>query len=226
MPYLQGLEEKISNISNELLRFHASEYIDFIHGLTELSNIMDKKFYLVVGYEPTTVSSSGLLGNILGRKEQSKISFSINEWKKYTEEIGQRVGLIISGLSAMGMASQQLDTQKTIELFYNVYNPQEAIAEKLTDIENMRASVVSGKSNNATPPNPPSPTGPAEQSLEEKVNSITPPDMEALKKESQIQAIKPEPNPAAANLANPNPDTSTNNQPISPATPPVDRTNI
>lgn len=142
-PYLLGLQKKVAQTSNELLRFHAMEYIEFVRGLTEVTNIMDKQFYCVVGYDPPSLNKSGLLGNILGRKEQHTITFSSKEWTNYTQELNQRVQLVVNGLSAIGLISEQLNTQKSIELYYSVYNPEEATTEKLTDVNSMEASIIS-----------------------------------------------------------------------------------
>lgn len=145
MPYLDSLHDKIKNIGNELLRFHAIEYIEFIHSLTELSNIMDKKFYIVIGFDPPTTSSKGVLGNIFGKKEQSKISFTVKEWAKYTSELEQRVSLIVGGLTGMSLSGEPLDTQKTIELYYNAYNPEEARLEKLSDTDDLQQPIITAK---------------------------------------------------------------------------------
>lgn len=202
MPYLDSLTEKVANIGNELLRFHANEYIQFIQGLTELSNIMDKKFYLIVGYDPPTVTSKGLFGNILGKKEQSKITFSISDWKKYTEELEQRVNLINSGLGAMGLGGHLLDTQATIELFYNVYNPQEGISEKLTDTNELRTPVITAKNNN----------------LAEEISAIKPPELNSQNQTPNTDQKLPE--TGHSEKSSPSPTTPPTPQPIAPpATP-------
>lgn len=144
-PYLHSLQEKIADTPNELLRFHALEYVEFVKGLTELTNIMDKKFFVVVGFEPQTLNKTSLLGNLFGKKEQSKIKFTAAEWKKYTDELSQRVEMIANGLTAIGLKAEVLDTQETIELYYNVFNPEEGSTEKLVEAESLQASIVSTK---------------------------------------------------------------------------------
>ena len=142
-PYLQALEMQISNISNELLRLHSYDYIDFVRKLTQLSNIMDKKFYIVVGYEPQQITKTGVFNSLFGKKEQNNLTFKAKEWEKFTSELKERIQLVQTGLSSIGLGTIPLDTQKAIELFYSIYNPEEAIAEKLEDEQKLEAPIIS-----------------------------------------------------------------------------------
>lgn len=145
-PYLEMLKKNTQNTPNEMLRYHALEYIEFIRRLTEMTNIMDKQFYTVVGYDPPNLVKPGFFARLTGSGgSNQKISFSQANWKKYTDELGRRVDLVSNGLSAIGLNSRPLNTQETIELFYSVYNPEEATAEKLVEAESLEASIVTAK---------------------------------------------------------------------------------
>lgn len=141
-PYLHRLSERVAQEPNELLQLHAYEYIDFVSELTSMTNIMDKKFFVVVGYEPPPTASKGFLSNLFGKK-QDTISFTETDWQKHATEMGQRVGTVAGGLAGLGLKVDTLDTQEAIELLYGVYNPEEATSEKLTEVESMQSSVVS-----------------------------------------------------------------------------------
>lgn len=145
MPYAHTLMEQVSNIGNELLRYHGLEYIDFVLKLTSMVNIMDKQFYVVVGYEPQNFSKSSFFGGLFGKKEQKNISFSSEQWKKYTDQMNERIQLVINGLTAIGLPTKTLSSQETISLFYSLYNPDEGVAEKLTDVQNLEATIISTK---------------------------------------------------------------------------------
>lgn len=144
-PYLMRLSELVKQEPNELLRLHAIEYIDFIARLTETTNIMDKKFYVAVGFEPPITSKRGVLGGLFGGKGKGGVRFSASEWEKFSKELNQRVEVVVNGLVSLGLKSEALDTQKTIEFIYGIYNPDEATTEKLTNVESLEASVVSTK---------------------------------------------------------------------------------
>jgi hypothetical protein len=45
--YLQLVQQSSSGLTNELLKLQAAEYIKYIHELSELANIMSKKFYIM-----------------------------------------------------------------------------------------------------------------------------------------------------------------------------------
>jgi len=141
-PYLHRLSQRVAQEPNELLQLHAYEYIDFVSELTSMTNIMDKKFYVVVGYEPPPTARKGFLSNLFGKK-QDIISFTETDWQKHAAEMGQHVGTIAGGLAGLGLKVDTLDTQEAIELLYGVYNPEEATSEKLTEVESMQSSVVS-----------------------------------------------------------------------------------
>ena len=146
------LGKLVSEEPNELLRLHAVEYIDFIDRLTQTTNIMDKKFYVAVAFEPPVTSRKGILGGLLGNNRKG-VSFTASEWEKFSKELGQRVDAVVNGLSSLGLKSAALDTQKTIEFIYGIYNPDEATTEKLTGVESLEATVVS------TQPMVPPPSG-------------------------------------------------------------------
>jgi uncharacterized membrane protein YqhA len=44
--------------------------------------------------------------------------------KENTEQLTQRVGQVISGISSIGLDASVLENQELVELFYNFYNPQ------------------------------------------------------------------------------------------------------
>ena len=53
-PYLAALAEQYKKQSNELLKTQIKEYTAFVKDLVELGEIMQKRFYVVVPYDPRT----------------------------------------------------------------------------------------------------------------------------------------------------------------------------
>lgn len=138
--YLQGLAEKAKNQTNELLQFQMVDYIDFVSRLITLANIMDKRFYVVVGHETVTNPSKGLFSFVLGRKTTP--SFTQTQFERYKEQLTERVNVMISGLAGLGLRAVQLDTQELVEFYYALYNPEEAVEEKLTDVDDLQSGVI------------------------------------------------------------------------------------
>jgi len=124
--YIENLDSQIENIDNELLRIQAVEYKRFIIGLTELANIMTKSFFVVVPFYITESKSSnkGLLETAKSIFRTSKVMKKMDddEFENYKNQIMQRVDLIISGLSGMGLSPKVLDDSKLKEKFLSYYN--------------------------------------------------------------------------------------------------------
>lgn len=139
-PYLEALQEKSQNMENELLKLQIADYIDFVKRLIEIARVMDKNFFVVVPLAPPTYQKEGFLSRLIGTRTQLRITNQ--EFQKYKEELLERVNIIISGLSSLSLSAASLNTQQIIELFYNIYNPEEATKERLLPPELLKASVI------------------------------------------------------------------------------------
>ncbi len=125
-PYIENLNKQTETIDHELLKIQAIEYTRFVSGLTELTNIMSKKFYVVVPFYliEAPISKRGLL-NFLGSavKPSATIKkFDEAQFESYKAQIIQRVELIYEGLSGIGINTRLLKQQELKDLFYNLYN--------------------------------------------------------------------------------------------------------
>jgi len=136
LPYIKTLEQKQTEQENELLKIQTSEYIDFIKGLTEMTNIMTESFYLVIPYNPMIAKKKGLFNQIFSKKEEKATKeetfqeLKINLW--------QRVEFIATGLRSMGIKTAPLNTEELIELFYKTYNPSAKEEPELQKAKEMR----------------------------------------------------------------------------------------
>lgn len=126
-PYLKSLDSLLEKQSNELLRIQATEYNRFIQGLTELANIMSKKFYIVVPFyaveTPSAKKGLGQTFKSLFLPSKFIKSLSDEELENYKTQINQRVDMITSGISGLGLESKLLGNDDLISLFYTYYNP-------------------------------------------------------------------------------------------------------
>jgi hypothetical protein len=127
-PYLATLEEKLKVQENELLKIQTAEYIDFVRSFVTLSDIMIKRFYTVVPFDPVESKTEGPFEKISSLiKAPSKKSQELPEEKfqEYRNQLFQRVEHIILALAHVGIKAVGLQTEELIELFYNLYNPEE-----------------------------------------------------------------------------------------------------
>ena len=104
-PYLKSLEGLTESLKNELLKIQAVEYTRFIKGLTELTNIMAKKFFIVVPFyaiEAVSPTKAGFFGAIKSAVIPSKFVKTLTEEQlgNYKVQIGQRIGVIAEGRSS------------------------------------------------------------------------------------------------------------------------------
>ncbi|KKS44710.1 MAG: hypothetical protein UV48_C0008G0009 [Candidatus Azambacteria bacterium GW2011_GWA2_42_9] len=126
-PYLKTLEEKLKVQENELLKIQTAEYVDFIRSFVTLSDIMVKRFYVCVPFDPIeskTESPVEKISSLITRTPE-KTSLTEEKFKEYQTQLLQRVEHTILALAHVGIKSGQLQTNELIELFYNLYNPND-----------------------------------------------------------------------------------------------------
>lgn len=146
-PYIERLDKIRSEHDNMLLAYLMEDYIEFISNVAQQTNIMDKKFYVVVPFFPPgsaeKVKEAGknLLSSIFGQKEQT-ITINEEDLEKAKTELRNRVQTIMAGLQQSGVQSLPLDTQELIELYYDAYNPDTATRQQLKNFADMTAPVV------------------------------------------------------------------------------------
>ncbi len=137
--YLSDLQEKEKQQTNELLKMQTREYIQYIQELVSMGNIMNKRFFICVPYNPLSDKHKNFFQSL---KEsftpRSLVKLKHERFKRYKRELDMRVDNVMSALASIGLKGARVDTQSLIELFYNTYNPDTSDQEKMTDIKNLR----------------------------------------------------------------------------------------
>ncbi|MBU0596980.1 hypothetical protein KJ641_00295 [Patescibacteria group bacterium] len=138
-PYLNRLIESERTQTNELLRMQTADYRAFVEELVEIGQIMTKRFYVVVPYDPLSNKKKSWFARV---KEVTRPAKSIilkeERFQKRREDIDRRVREVQTGLEGIGLAVVPLDTQALVELYYNTYNPELALSESLAKVEEIR----------------------------------------------------------------------------------------
>lgn len=143
--YVEKLTALRSEQSNELLGTLMDDYIANIKSLVEQVNIMDKQFYITVPYFPpmSVQKSTNLLDELKAAFEPTPmITVSEEDFKKFKQELSQRMALVASGLTQMGIRALSLGTQELVDLYYAWYNPEVAANQKLIETAQMTTPVV------------------------------------------------------------------------------------
>jgi hypothetical protein len=149
-PYIERLDKIRAEHDNMLLALLMEDYIAYIGNLSEQTNIMDKKFYVVIPFFPVIDAQKALtqsknflggLGNLFSKKEQ-RVVINEADLENAKTELRNRVQAVLAGLSQCNVNGLPLDTQELIELYYDTYNPDTATRQQLKDIGNMTSDIV------------------------------------------------------------------------------------
>ena len=136
--YLETLKQKEKEQTNELLKLQIGEYRNYIGELIELSEIMTKRFYVVVPLTPTADGQRKFMDRLQNLFiPASKVTLQRKRFLDRRQELSQRVELVLSGLYGMGLSAAVLNTQNLIELYYQSYNPETSEYQKVEDINQM-----------------------------------------------------------------------------------------
>lgn len=126
-PYLKSLDQVITTQTNELLKIQAVEYSRFIKGLTELANIMAKKFYVVVPYYAieTPANQGGFANALKSLLAPTKFIANLTDeqLQNYQTQLNQRVDVVLEGIAGLGLEAKVLNKDQLTKLYYSYYNP-------------------------------------------------------------------------------------------------------
>lgn len=139
--YIGALKQQEETIHNELLKTQIRDYRSFVKELVDLGQIMQKRFFVVVPYDPAEngEKSKGFMGKISTAFSPAKV-IKLNEkrFQERKEALMRQISTIASGLGSMSLQVALLDTQGLIELYYSSYNPDVYDTEKLVDVGKLR----------------------------------------------------------------------------------------
>lgn len=134
--YLKLIEQSSNTLTNELLKIQAAEYGKFIKDLSELSNIMSKKFYIVIPFyvfeKPSTTGLGESLKSIFKPSSVVK-QLTPEQLETYKTQLLQRAELIFDGLVGLGLKTKLLEKDDLLNIFYSLYNPSSKTEFKNTE---------------------------------------------------------------------------------------------
>ncbi|MGC1176494.1 MAG: hypothetical protein WA843_00325 [Candidatus Saccharimonadales bacterium] len=149
-PYIEKLDKIRTEHDNMLLAMLMEDYIGYIDNLSQQTNIMDKRFYVVIPFYPVADVQKALtqsknflsgLGGLFKNKDQHIVINEVDLENAKTE-LRNRVQAVLSGLAQSSIQGLPLDTQELIELYYDTYNPDTATRQQLKNFNNMTADIV------------------------------------------------------------------------------------
>lgn len=149
-PYIERLDKIRTEHDNMLLAMLMEDYINYIDQLALQTNIMDKKFYIVIPYFPTanpevaTTQNKNFFKGLVDLFSKNETHIVINEadLEKAKAELRNRVQAVLGGLQQCSIQGLPLDTQELIELYYDTYNPDTATRQQLKNFNDLTADIV------------------------------------------------------------------------------------
>lgn len=122
--YLDKLKElgKVQEI--ELLKIQTEDYRKFIKDLIGGGSIMSKSFFVVVPF--ALIEIPGLSPKKGSSAKEAVIPLNEERFHQAKSQLWQRMQFVSSGLRGCGVQCVPLNTTELIELFWSLYNPEEA----------------------------------------------------------------------------------------------------
>jgi type IV secretory pathway VirB4 component len=149
-PYIEKLDKIRTEHDNMLLALLMDDYIGYIDALSQQTNIMDKKFYIVIPYFPRVdaqkalTQTSNFFTGVAGlfRNKEAHVTINEAELEQAKSELRNRVQAVLSGLMQCGVQGLPLDTQELIELYYDTYNPDTATRQPLKNFNELTPDII------------------------------------------------------------------------------------
>lgn len=131
-PYLDILEEKRDQQTNELLKIQIKEYANFIKTFTENNEIVNKSFFIVIPYSPKTgiQVNKSFIGDLLPFGNKKPTQTKEDNFDLIKTQLEQRRIVVQNGLKRCGLRSEVLNTEQLVELYFKIFNPGEKITPK------------------------------------------------------------------------------------------------
>lgn len=137
--YLRLLDESVAKQEKPELKDRILRYKAFIAKTVQNSNVLDKKFYLVIPFSSLELGIKGLSVNIAKRKSLPfPKEYILNKAKT---GLLPKADHLLRLLNRLGLHGQQLTTKRLIELFHHIYNPEIA-GQKPEEQQNYEAALV------------------------------------------------------------------------------------
>jgi hypothetical protein len=121
--YVNYLKSQTERAMSPGLKKQLQIYTQFIQNLIVQNDVLDKKFYIVIYYNPVaSITSAGVLKQDSGTRSTVEVEKLAERGKIF---LYPKRDHILKQLGRMGLTGHQLTNPELMELFYNIYNPTE-----------------------------------------------------------------------------------------------------
>ncbi len=121
--YVDYLKNQTQRAMTDGLKNQLAIYTNFIQNLIVQNDVLDKKFYIVIPYNPTvSFSTFGKKSTKEAQEEQAMQKEKLLEQGKIF--LYPKRDHVLKQLGRMGLMAHHLTSKELIEIFYNTYNPE------------------------------------------------------------------------------------------------------
>ncbi len=142
--YIDGLKARGTKETNELLSKQILGYASFIQRLLDVAEIMQKRFYVVIPFDHAETKKgvfSQFLDWLSPDDTGSKASERSRGFGQTSKSLTERLELVETGLTNIGLHCRRLTTRELLTLYYQVYNPKTSQVQKIpADMDQMKLS--------------------------------------------------------------------------------------
>ena len=142
--YLDKLNKRADSQAIELVKLQILEYTEFIKRLISVTNIMDKRFFVVVPFYPTGTEPAKGLAKLFstGGSKQAAAKAAEQQFENNKVQLRQRIEAVAAGLGGLGLRAVTLNSEELVELFYSIYNPGTSTKERLLNVDELTAASI------------------------------------------------------------------------------------
>jgi hypothetical protein len=121
--YVNYLKSQTERAMSPGLKKQLQIYTQFIQNLIVQNDVLDKKFYIVIYYNPVaSITNAGVLKQDSGTRSTVEVEKLAERGKIF---LYPKRDHILKQLGRMGLTGHQLTNPELMELFYSIYNPTE-----------------------------------------------------------------------------------------------------
>lgn len=136
--YIKLLKNAENKQANQNLKLQIKKYRAFIEATIRENDVLDKNFYIILPFSSLELGAKSTGNSILKTLNPfTKKNASLPYSKKYILEKAKtnlypKRDHILKQLQRLGLKGYQLTSQQLIELFYNIYNPENTGTQKMS----------------------------------------------------------------------------------------------
>lgn len=132
--YLADVRKMVDTHENQLLKDQTLSYVSFMQKLLEVADIMQKRFYIIIPVD-RNVRKKTLIEKFFDwihpDDSLAKSAYRSRELSRGLKDLTERVDLVQTGLTTIGLTSKRMNTRDLLELYYQIYNPKTSQHEKI-----------------------------------------------------------------------------------------------